>query len=303
MAVIADELTQTPLGLTDAFVEMAAQLRRATVQVRSRREPSGQQGGGSGVIWQPDGLIITNAHVARGPQAFIELADGRKFTATVTARDERRDLAALKVEATDLPAAVIGDSDALRVGSLVLAVGNPLGLTGALTTGVVHAAASSDGPRGHGWVQADVRLAPGNSGGPLADAAGRVIGINSMIAGGLALAVPSNDVTRFLRGTAARPALGVTMQPVRLPLNGTIALGLLIMDVAVGSPAETAGVLTGDVLIGTGGALFPRPDSLMQALSALAPGDTLRFDIVRGGRRIAIDVPVGAAEADEAQAA
>ncbi len=298
MAVVADELTQTPAGLTDAFVEMAAQLRRATVQVRGKGP-----GGGSGVIWQPDGLIITNAHVARGPQAFIALADGRTFAATVTARDERRDLAALQVEATDLPAAMIGDADALRVGALVLAVGNPLGLTGALTTGVIHAAASSDGPRGHGWVQADVRLAPGNSGGPLADAAGRVIGINSMIAGGLALAVPSNAVARFLRGTAARPALGVTMRPVRLPLDGTIAIGLLIMDVAAGGPAETAGLLTGDVLIGTGGARFARPDSLMQTLYALAPGDTLRLDIVRGGRRMAMDVPVGAPEADEAQAA
>ncbi|MDQ6603660.1 MAG: trypsin-like peptidase domain-containing protein [Chloroflexota bacterium] len=302
MAVVANELTQTPSGLTDAFVEMAAQLRRATVQVRGRRGPSGQQGGGSGVIWQPDGLIITNAHVARGPQAFIELADGRTFEATVTARDERRDLAALKVDATDLPAAVIGDSDALRVGALVLAVGNPLGLTGALTTGVVHAAATPDGPRGHGWVQADVRLAPGNSGGPLADAEGRVIGINSMIAGGLALAVPSNAVARFLRGTAARPALGVTMQPVRLPLDGTIALGLLVMEVAAGSPAETAGLLTGDVLIGAGGVRFAQPGGLVRALSAVAPGDTLRLDIVRGGRRTTIDARVGVAEADEAQA-
>jgi len=298
MAVIANELTQTPAGLTDAFVEMAEQLRRSTVQVRGRGP-----GGGSGVIWRADGLILTNAHVARGPQAIIVLADGREFAATVTARDERRDLAALQVDATDLPAATIGDSDALRVGALVLAVGNPLGLTGALTTGVVHAAASPDGPRQHGWVRADVRLAPGNSGGPLADAAGRVIGINSMIAGGLALAVPSNAVARFLRGAAARPALGMTMRPVQLPLGGKIIFGLLIMDVAAGSPAETAGLLTGDVLIGTGGLFFVRPDSLMQAFNDVAPGDTLRLDIVRGGRRIAVDARVSTAESDEAEAA
>ncbi len=298
MAVVADELTQTPAGLTDAFVEMAEQLRRSTVQVRGRGP-----GGGSGVIWRADGLILTNAHVARGPQATIVLTDGRTLEATVTARDEQRDLAALQVNATDLPAALIGDSDALRVGALVLAVGNPLGLTGALTTGVVHAAASPDGPRRHGWVRADVRLAPGNSGGPLADAEGSVIGINSMIAGGLALAVPSNAVERFLRGAVARPALGVTMRPVRLPLGGKIVLGLLIMDVAAGSPAEKAGLLTGDVLIGTGGTLFVRPDSLMQALYDASPGDTLRFDIVRGGRRIAIDAQVGTAESDEAEAA
>jgi serine protease Do len=298
MAVIADELTQTPSVLTDVFVSIAEQLRRATVQVRGRGP-----GGGSGVIWRPDGLIITNAHVARGPQATVELSDGRTFAATVTARDERRDLAALTVDATDLPAATIGDSDALRVGSLVLAVGNPLGLTGALTTGVLHAAATANGPRGHGWVQADVRLAPGNSGGPLADAAGRVIGINSMIAGGLALAVPSNAVARFLRGTAGRPALGVTMRPVRLPLGGTIIFGLLVMDVAAGSPAETTGLLTGDVLIGIGDALFARPDSLLHALANAEPGDTLRLAVVRGGRRIAVDVVIGAAEPEEAEAA
>jgi serine protease Do len=297
MAVIADELTQTPSPLTDAFVEMAEQLRRSTVQVRGHRSP----GGGSGVIWRADGLIITNAHVARGPRATVELSDGRTFDAVVTTRDERRDLAALKVDATDLPAARIGDSDALRVGALVLAVGNPLGLTGALTTGVVHAAASPDGPRQQGWVRADVRLAPGNSGGPLADARGSVIGINSMIAGGLALAVPSNAVERFLAG-GARPALGITMQPVRLPLDGRVVFGLLVMEAAAGSPAEAAGLLTGDTIIGTGGALFARPDSLMHALYTLMPGDTLRLDIVRGGRRIAVDVTLGAAEADEVQA-
>jgi serine protease Do len=297
MAVVADELTQTPSALTDAFVEMAAQLRRSTVQVRGRGP-----GSGSGVIWRADGLVITNAHVARGPQAIVELSDGRTFDAVVTTRDERRDLAALKVETTDLPAAIIGDSDALRVGALVLAVGNPLGLTGALTTGVVHAAASPDGPRQHGWVRADVRLAPGNSGGPLADARGRVIGINSMIAGGLALAVPSNAVERFLAG-GARPALGITMQPVRLPLDGRVVFGLLVMEAAAGSPAEAAGLLTGDAIIGTGGALFARPDSLLHALDDLAPGDTLRLEIVRGGRRAAVDVQLGAAEPDEAQAA
>src|SRR5947209_16101145 len=114
MAVIADELTQAPAALTDVFVEIAGQLRRSTVQVRGKRGP----GGGSGVIWRPDGLIITNAHVARGPHSTVELSDGRTFDAVVTARDDQRDLAALAVEATDLPAAAIGDSDALRVGAL-----------------------------------------------------------------------------------------------------------------------------------------------------------------------------------------
>lgn len=298
MVVVADELTQTPSGITDVFVAMAERLRQSTVQVRGHGP-----GGGSGVIWSADGLIITNAHVARGPRVTVELADGRTFAATVAARDEGRDLASLQIAATGLPAATIGDSDMLRVGALVLAVGNPLGLNGALTTGVVHAAAVADGPRQRGWVRADVRLAPGNSGGPLADAAGEVIGINSMIAGGLALAVPSNAVARFLRAGASRPALGVTMQPVQLPVDERAALGLLIVDVAAGSPADTAGLLIGDALIGTGGARWARPDSLMHALYNAASGDTLALDIVRGGQRLTVAVRLSAADTREAQVA
>lgn len=286
---------QTDSTLAAAFNRVAEQLRQSTVQVKGRhRGPSGQHGGGSGVIWQPDGVIITNAHVARGPEAVVSLADGRAFDATVTARDDGRDLAALKVEAADLPAASIGDSGALRVGELVLAVGNPLGLAGAVTAGVVHAiGGDGDGPRQREWVRADVRLAPGNSGGPLADAQGRVIGINSMIAGGLALAVPSNAVQRFLASGAARPYLGVTMQPVQVPLGGRAVFGLLILDVADESPAAGAGLITGDLLIGMGGVRFMRPDSMIRAVLAAASGDVLALDIRRGGRSLTIAVRVG----------
>src|SRR5579875_2687464 len=200
---IADkpDITAQALSLADELIDTAQRLCRSTVQVRGEGP-----GGGSGVIWSADGVIITNAHVARGSRATVELSDGRTLAATITARDKVRDLAALTVDATDLPAATVGDSDALRVGELVLAVGNPLGMVGALTTGIVHAA-TTDGQRGRAWVQADVTLLPGNSGGPLADARGRVVGINSMIAGGLALAVPSNAVRRFLAGKTERPML------------------------------------------------------------------------------------------------
>ena len=299
MAIIAEALTHASAALADAFVEAAEQVRRATVQVRGMRGP----GGGSGVIWSRDGVIITNAHVARGPEASITLADGRSFPAAVTARDDERDLAALHVEAADLPAAAIGDSDVLRVGALVLAVGNPLGLTGAVTTGVVHAIGESDGPRRHKWVRADVRLAPGNSGGPLADAQGRVIGVNSMIAGGLALAVPSNAVARFLRAGAGRPALGVTLHPVRVPLDGADVFGLLVTAVVAGSAADAAGVIPGDVLIGTNGAPFARPDSLLRALAESEPGGTLALEVIRGGQRITVAARIGGQPPDEARAA
>ena len=240
----------TPAALGEALAEVAEALRRATVQVRGRGP-----GSGSGVIWSADGLIITNAHVARGHDAEVELWDGRVLPAEVLQRDEERDLASLKVNATDLPAASIGDSDALRVGELVLALGNPLGIIGALTTGIVHAA-TTDGQHGRTWVQADVTLMPGNSGGPLADAQGRVIGINSMIAGGLALAVPSNAVRRFLEGRAERPMLGVALRPVQLAGD---KLGLLIFGVVPGSAAEDAGLLLGDIITGTSGKPLTSP--------------------------------------------
>jgi serine protease Do len=178
--------------LDSAAAAMAARLARITVEVRGRGRGSGRGAAvGSGVIWHPDGLILTNAHVARADVAVV-LADGRVRPARLVARDVERDLAALVVDATDLPAAAVGDSSALRVGELVLAVGNPLGLVRALSAGLVHAT-------GRRFIQADLRLAPGNSGGPLADARGRVVGLNAMIVGGLAVAVPSLEAQRFIR--------------------------------------------------------------------------------------------------------
>ncbi len=129
MANNQKDTTTRQTGLAEEFAAVAERLCRSTVQVLTGT------GVGSGVIWHPDGLIITNAHVASGSRTTVKLLDGRVFEAAVTARDLERDLAALKVEAVDLPAANVGDSDALRVGQLVLAIGNPLGLVGALTTG------------------------------------------------------------------------------------------------------------------------------------------------------------------------
>lgn len=175
------------------YEQIIERLRRSTVQVLSGR------GGGSGVVWAADGCIVTNAHVAPGQYAEIVDSSGRRWTARIIRRDRERDLAALQAAAGDLPPAEIGDSESLRVGQIVLAIGHPFGITGAVTLGTIHAA----GERAQ-WIQADVRLAPGNSGGILADAAGRVIGINTMIFHGIGLAVPSNEVKRFLRADAAR---------------------------------------------------------------------------------------------------
>jgi serine protease Do len=125
-------------------------------------------------------LIVTNAHVVRSSHAQVKLWDGRTLEAVATSRDLSRDLAALLASGSDLPAATLGDSSKARVGELVLAVGNPLGFVGALSTGIIHAAGSVRGLGMNSWLQADVQLAPGNSGGPLADPQGRVLGINTM---------------------------------------------------------------------------------------------------------------------------
>ncbi len=168
-------------------------LRRTTVRV-----VSGDSGLGSGVIWSRDGTIVTNAHVAQHRHVVVELSDGRRFDARLVARDPRRDLAVLRVPPELLPETRIGDARTLRTGELVVAVGNPLGVNGAASVGVVHA--TGDGP----LVRSDVRRAPGNSGGPLATVDGRVVGINAMVVGGLGVAIASHVVARLLAELAAR---------------------------------------------------------------------------------------------------
>jgi len=187
-------------GIGGDLTAVTRRLRRITVEVHEARA-----GVGSGVIWASDGLIVTNAHVAKSRRVGVVLPGGDRLEARLLAWDPERDLAALAIDAHGLPAADVGDSATLRVGELVIAVGNPLGLAGAVTAGVIYAI----GPRrsvGSSFIQADLRLAPGNSGGPLANAHGRVIGINARVAGGLALAVPSSLVARFVAPLQRRAA-------------------------------------------------------------------------------------------------
>jgi serine protease Do len=178
------------------FEFLAAKLRRSSVQILNRGA------GGSGIVWNSSGHIVTNSHVMRGDEANVIDANGRRSRARVVRRDAIRDLALLETNAT-LEAAVIGDSDSVRVGQFVIAAGNPMGVPGAVTSGTIHATGQSGFGFSGKWIQADIRLAPGNSGGMLADAEGRVIGINTMIFHGLGLAIPSNDVAAFVRGEAS----------------------------------------------------------------------------------------------------
>jgi serine protease Do len=268
--------------------EIAERVRRSTVLVQPN-----DRGAGSGILWNADGLILTNAHVANVARARIQLWDGREFRATVASRDPRLDLAALQIEANALPAAIVADSSKVRPGELAVAIGNPLGFVGALTTGVIHAVGPLRrfGPRT--WVQADVRLAPGNSGGPLADAQGRVIGINTMVAGRLALAIPSNTVSRFLAGETHGAWLGITVCPVQVPLGKQRAFGLVVLEVQPGSPAAHASLLTGDILLGTEAGRFTSLEDLARALEFANPR-VLRLEFLRGDytrvRRVAVQL-------------
>ncbi len=250
-------LTNPTLG------EVIEKLRRSTVAVTAR--PSG---GGSGVIWAPEGGIITNAHVVdRSSGAEVELWDGRRLPAKIVQRDRRRDLALLRVDAIDLPAITAGDSSALRAGELVIAVGNPLGFIGAASTGVVHGFHNRSS-HNRSWVVSQLRLAPGNSGGPLANARGEMVGVNTMIAGGLAFAVPSRTVARFLsQNVEPEFELGVVVRPVLLDIV-TREFGLLVLEVTPGSAAECASLLQGDILTGANGQRFHAVQDLEVAIQA-----------------------------------
>lgn len=252
--------------LAGEFATLAAHLSARTVAVRD-----GNAGAGSGVIWSADGTIVTNAHVVRRRDVQVVLSDGRRFPAPVVDRDDRRDLALLRIDATDLPAAEPRRDAGPRVGEMLVALGHPLGVANALSMGIAHATVAREGAR---FVQADLRLWPGNSGGPLADVQGRIVGINSMVVGGgLALAVPVDAVERFA-GTADAPQpFGVHLAAARLPDGHAVAV---VVRVEPGSRAERAGILVGDTIAA-------RDVRRLRSATSLAVG--------RGGMQIIVAIP------------
>jgi serine protease Do len=268
--------------LSEAAGDVADRLRSVLVAVRS------SQGGGSGTIWRDDGLIVTNHHVVPGERAEVQLPDDRVLAAKVIGREPEHDLAALKIEASGLTAAEPGSSANVRPGQLVFAAGNPWGLRGTVTAGIIISRGSATVENGiplEEAVRANVRLAPGNSGGPLADAAGRVIGINAMIAGGMAIAVPAHVVTRFLAGELpGRGFLGISGRIIPLPpaiaasYGAEDGAGVMVTDVIDESPAAQAGLLPGDVIL--------RMDGARAGSRALAAG----FDRLRAGRRVRLEL-------------
>jgi serine protease Do len=257
--------------------ELAESLSRITVRVTDGRASCG-----SGILWD-SARVITNAHVipARAKQVQVEVG-GRLETARLEKLDRRRDLAELRL-APGSPDGPLrkGSARSLRAGELVFALGHPLGLRNALASGIVHAVGPSEAMPHLDWIQADIRLAPGNSGGPLADSSGRVVGVNAMIAQGLGLAIPVESVERFLAGEPEHPEFGVTVQPVAVQMDRRRRVpGMYLEEVKEGSRAQAAGLRTGDILLG-----FDHPYSL---LAKLRSADAVTLRVLREGREVEV---------------
>jgi len=276
---------------SSGLAEMIEQAQASVVQVRR-----GDRGAGTGVIWQAKGGIITNHHVIAhtGSKILVELRDGRTLEARIVDSDPTLDVALLNVQADDLTAVPFADSSKLRVGELVFAIGNPWGQRGVVTAGIVSALSKvkmRNSNRQLEYIKSDVQLAPGNSGGPLLNAQGHVIGINAMIMGGdLSVAIPSNVVSTWVAQLPlARITLGVQIQPAELPtkiqqeLANEQTLGLLVVGIVEGGLAELAGLLVGDVLIDIENKSLGDAATLRAVLVQNSSQETVRLRVLRGG--------------------
>ncbi len=318
--------------ISRSLARLADQLRPAVVQVRrvgggpasaptpdpgdapeGRRPPRGL---GSGFIVSPEGHVITNHHVVRGAASLqVRLHDGRRFAARLLGSDARTDLAVLKIDgAANLPVMRLGDSEALQVGELVLALGNPFGLEQSVSLGIVSrkpARAVVAGP-GFQFIQTDAAVNPGNSGGPLVTMAGEVVGVNSMATsrGSIGFAIPSRVVQAVAPVLAAKGKmvwgwLGVSIGEVgegAAPVaTGPITeTGALIRDVRTGEPAAKAGVKAGDIVVEVDGQPVREARDLQQIVAVLPPGKTVPLGVLRDGRRETLSVQIGEAP-DETQ--
>ncbi len=257
---------------------VAEAVRRSTVQIRSGNRR--RQGHGSAVVLTEQ-RVITNAHVIQDGNLPIDSWEGDTVPASLVKMDRHRDLALLIAEKLRASSAQLGDSDVLRAGTPVIAVGNPMGFVGAVSTGIVHSIGIAEPISGLPWIHADVRLAPGNSGGPLADMQGRIVGINTMIvAGGLALAIPSRGIQSFLTRTTSQRSLGVVIRPVNLRAR---AIGMMILELVRGGAAERASLLQGDILVSGNERPFRLFDDLQQAIDE-SPNALLRLEFYRAGQ-------------------
>jgi S1-C subfamily serine protease len=290
-AVALDAYSRTVVDVVERLAPSVANLR----VTRGRRTT----GAGSAVVLTPDGFLLTSAHVvARSRRGIAAFTDGREMPYDVVGADPLSDLAVLRAEDRDLVPATLGRAEELRVGQLVVAIGNPHGFAGSVTTGVISALGRSLPARDRETVrtiddviQTDAALNPGNSGGALADSAARVIGINTAVAGvGLGLAVPMNTATRRIvatlmaEGRVRRAWLGVAGQPRPLPPRHGDGACLEIAQVIEGSPAEAAGLRAGDLLTELAGRRIGGAADVQRLMESDVIGTRVTAVVLRDGR-------------------
>jgi serine protease Do len=304
---------EAPLDAYSRVVtEVARKLSPSVANLRvSRRVGRGRRldGGGSGVVITPDGFVLTSAHVVEGTDRGVaSFVDGRELTVEVVGSDPLSDLAVLRIESNGLAAADLGDAENLQVGQLVVAIGNPNGFAGSVTAGVVSALGRSLPTRSgsatrivENVIQTDAALNPGNSGGALADGGGRVVGINTAVAGvGLGLAVPINETTRRIvgalmnEGRVRRAYIGIAGGSRPLPPRLAAALdrrtGIEVVEVVEGSPAARAGLRSEDLIVEVDGRPVGDADDLQRLMSGDLIGRAVRLQVLRQGSELDVEI-------------
>ena len=310
----APQMRRNPL-LDDPFFQRFFDLPEARP-----REPQFQSRGSGVIVDARQGYVLTNHHViADAEEITVTLRDGRSLTARVVGQDPEVDIALLRIEAGDLTALPIADSDALRVGDFVVAIGNPFGLGQTVTYGIVSALGRSGlGIEGfENFIQTDASINPGNSGGALVTTQGQLVGINTAILGpsganiGIGFAIPSNMVQAIVRqlaehGEVRRGELGVVIQDLTPELAAAFGLqingGALLAQVVPGSAAEQAGLAAGDIVVAVNERPIRSGDALRNTIGLLPVGDTLALDVIRDGRPLRLRATIASAGADGADA-
>ncbi len=318
--------------LNDFMHGLSERLKPSLVQVRVRRaaepQPEGQEqqpsqpgppderrSSGSGFIIREDGYLVTNAHVVGDAERIqVRLSDGRRFDARLVGLDERVDLALLKIEAKGVPVAQLGDSNRTRVGEFVLALGHPFGLEQTVSFGIVSrkGAPIQVAAPGFEFIQTDAAVNPGNSGGPLVNMAGEVVGVNSMAAvnGSIGFAIPVNLVKALLpqlaeKGKVEWGWLGVSIAEVPdeeiAKFGLTEAKGVLIRQVVAGQPADQGGMKANDVVLSVDGAAVEGPRDLQRIISSTPVGKIVKISLMREGKETEVAVTVGAYQAGPAR--
>jgi S1-C subfamily serine protease len=294
-------------------VSVAERLAPSVANLRVTRRTRGGHmpvGAGSAVALTPDGFLVTSAHVVSGPgrSGRASFVDGRELAFDVVGIDRLSDLAVLRAHGSDLFPATLGEAEGLRVGQLVVAIGNPNGFAGSVTAGVISALGRSLPARAgrtmryiDNVIQTDAALNPGNSGGALVDSAGRVIGINTAVAGvGLGLAVPINTATRRIIAAlmhdrrVRRAYIGIAGGPRPLPPHARVRLdrtsGIEVIEVAQGSPAERAGLRAEDLIVELAGTPVERVDDIQRLMTEDVIGERVRAYVIRGDRWLDLEL-------------